>query len=113
MNEKNQLIVIALDKWGKVPESLELVEIVLKLEEENRKLKSDYDRLDKVASENVRTLDELDAEIIELKENRSIEIKTCNRYREKCEEYSKQITQLKIDLSNAESRARSWEAVAR
>lgn len=33
-----------------------------------KKLKSDYDRLDKVASENVRTLDELNAEIIELKE---------------------------------------------
>lgn len=39
MNEKNQLIVIALDKWGRVPESLELVEIVLKLEEENKALR--------------------------------------------------------------------------
>lgn len=35
---------------------------------ENKRLKSDYDRLDKVASENVRTLDELNAEIIGLKE---------------------------------------------
>ena len=35
-----------------------------------QKLKSDYDRLDKVASENVRTLDELNAEIIKLKEEK-------------------------------------------
>ena len=45
-----------------------IIERCYELEEENKKLKSDYDRLDKVASENVRTLDELEAERIELEQ---------------------------------------------
>jgi hypothetical protein len=39
-----------------------------RLEEENKKLKENYAKLDKVASENVRTLDELEAKRIELEE---------------------------------------------
>jgi hypothetical protein len=39
--------------------------------------------------------------------------KKIDRYREKCEEYGKEITQLKIDLSNAEMSARCWEKVAK
>jgi predicted RNase H-like nuclease (RuvC/YqgF family) len=53
----------------------QLVELVItkyndcfRLEEENKKLKENYTKLDKVASENVRTLDELEAKRIELEE---------------------------------------------
>jgi hypothetical protein len=53
----------------------QLVELVItkyndcfRLEQENKKLKENYTKLDKVASENVRTLDELEAKRIELEE---------------------------------------------
>ena len=44
------------------------VERIKQLEQENKKLKENYAKLDKVASENVRTLDELEAKRIELEE---------------------------------------------
>lgn len=82
---------------------------IRELEEENQKLKKEKQELEYLWDIN----EELKEENKKLKENRSIEIKTCNRYREKCEEYGKEITQLKIDLSNAEMNTRCWEKVAK
>lgn len=58
-------------------------------------------------------IERLEEENEKLEKNRSIEIKTCNRYRERCEKYSKEISQLKIDLSNAEMSTRCWGKVAK
>jgi transcription termination factor NusB len=69
---------------------------------------NDLATVEDIITENIK----LKEENKKLKENWSIEIKICNRYREKCEEYGKEITQLKIDLSNAEMSARCWEKVA-
>jgi hypothetical protein len=69
--------------------------------------------MERMTEELLATIEQLKEENKKLKKNWNIEIKICNRYREKCEEYGKEITQLKIDLSNAEMSARCWEKVAK
>ena len=88
MSEENQLIVIALDKWGKVPEPLELVEIVLKLEEENKKLNINVASLE-------WEIKWLNSVIEKLKEeNQTLELWLDNKEKLN-EEYRKQIDKLK------------------
>jgi len=74
-----------------------------------KELKEWYENLiraNKKASEHV---DELEEENKKLKENRSIEIKTCNRYREKCEELEEENEKLKFDIKAWKKLKTIWE----
>jgi len=72
-----------LDSWFK---------IIDELREENKKLKENYAKLDKVASENVRTLDELEAKRIELEEENE-------KLRTKCRRLEKEYKNLQVEHS--------------
>lgn len=109
MNEENQLIVIALDKWGKIPETLELVEIVLKLEEENKRLQSSLDYAN-------RDREDMHNKIIELWNKRESQKNMNYKLREQNKNlkdvwHIKKITELKKELNILKLRVEHNDAI--
>lgn len=45
MNSENKLVIEQLNKFGKVPQRHELLQMIEQLEQENQQLKEDYDRI--------------------------------------------------------------------
>ena len=66
-----------------------------KLKKENKELKEHKENLIRADKKKSDHIDELEKEIDELKRCRSIEIETCNRYREKCDGLEKENKKLK------------------
>lgn len=45
MNSENKLVIEQLNKFGKVPQRYELLQMIERLQQENQQLKEDYDRI--------------------------------------------------------------------
>lgn len=45
MNSENKLVIEQINKFGKVPQRYELLQMIERLEQENKKLSENYDRI--------------------------------------------------------------------
>lgn len=53
MREENKLIIEQLNKFGRVPQTSELLQMIKQLEQENKQLKDNWKNLKKFAKENL------------------------------------------------------------